>query len=119
MSNEPLDYQQPESSDAATGADIRAAAGANLEAGSDISRALSNVLRQPSFLVVVVILLISAIGLNAAVNFAKIYFKKEPVALSHELGTIPARVGTWVQVTQDQPLDSEMQDVLGTNKYIF
>ena len=39
--------------------------------------------------------------------------------MAHELGTIPNRIGTWVQVSQDQPLDGEMQDVLGTSKYIF
>jgi hypothetical protein len=86
---------------------------------NDVGQAVRNVLRQPGFLIVAGVLLIAAIGLNAAVNFMSLHFKKEAVTLSHELGSIPGRMGTWVQVTQDQPLDSEMQDVLGTNKYIF
>jgi hypothetical protein len=85
----------------------------------DFGRAFAKVLRRPAFVVVAAVLLVAAIGLNAAVNFMALHFKKEPVALAHELGTIPGRIGTWVQVTQDQPLDSEMEDVLGTNKYIF
>jgi hypothetical protein len=86
---------------------------------SDLGRAVGNVLRQPGFLIVAGVLLIAAIGLNAAVNFMSLHFKKEAVPMARELGSIPSRVGSWVQVTQDQPLDSEMQDVLGTNKYIF
>ena len=86
---------------------------------SEVGSALSNVLRKPAFLIVAGVLLVAALGLNGAVNFMQLHFKKEPVALSHELGTIPARIGSWVQVNQDQPLDSETQDVLGTDKYIF
>jgi len=41
------------------------------------------------------------------------------VALTHPLATLPERLGTWVQVSQDQPLEKEMQDVLATDKYIF
>jgi len=86
---------------------------------SDVGAAVANVLRQPAFLIVAGALLVAAFFLNVAVGYMQIHFKKEPVVLAHELGTIPSRIGTWVQVTQDQPLDSEMQDVLGTNKYIF
>jgi hypothetical protein len=86
---------------------------------NEVGTAIGNVLRQPAFLVTAGALLVAAVFLNVAVGYLQLHFKKEPVALAHELGTIPSRVGTWVQVTQDQPLDSEMQDVLGTNKYIF
>src|SRR2546423_11416593 len=87
--------------------------------GGDMSRAVMTVLKQPTFLIVAVVLLAAAVGLNAAVNVLKLHFKKEPVALARPLAAIPDRFGTWVQVSQDQPLDKEMQDVLGTDKYIF
>ena len=88
-------------------------------APSSIGTAVGNVLRQPAFLVTASVLLLAAVFLNVAVGFMQLHFKKEPVPLAHELGTIPNRIGPWVQVSQDQPLDSEMQDVLGTDKYIF
>ena len=76
-------------------------------------------LRQPSFLIVTIVLFTAALGLNAAVNVMKLHFKKEPVELARPLGAIPEKLGDWVQVSQDQPLDHEMQDVLGTSQYIF
>jgi hypothetical protein len=81
--------------------------------------AFLRVLRQPAFVIVAVVLLVAALGLNAAVGTMKLHFKKEPVPLKHELGFIPSRLNTWVQVSQDKALDKEMQDVLGTDKYIF
>jgi hypothetical protein len=120
VSNETLEYKNPSQPDATEGAQLRAAAGTVAQATSaGWGRALTRVLRQPAFLVVAGVLLVAAIGLNAAVNFMSLHFKKERVELAHELGTIPARIGTWVQVTPDQPLDSEMQEAVGTDKYIF
>jgi hypothetical protein len=74
---------------------------------------------QRSFLIVTLVLLAAALGLNFAVGAMKLHFKKEAVPLARPLGAIPERLGTWVQVSQDQPLDKEMQDVLGTKEYIF
>ncbi len=92
----------------------------SVESGqSDVGTALGNVLRQPAFLVTAGVLLLAAVFLNVAVGYMQLHFKKEPVPLAHELGTIPNKIGPWVQVSQDQPLDGEMQDVLGTSKYIF
>ncbi len=76
-------------------------------------------LRQPAFLSAVVVLLIAAVTLNAATKYMKLYFKKEPVSLRHELDTLPTQLGHWVQVSKDEPLDREIEDVLGTKKYIF
>jgi hypothetical protein len=81
--------------------------------------ALRRALSQRSFLIVTVVLLTAALGLNVAVSAMKLHFKKEPVPLARALGAIPPRLGSWVQVSQDQPLDKEMQDVLGTKEYIF
>jgi len=80
---------------------------------------LKRAMGQRSFLIVTLELLTAALGLNVAVSAMKLHFKKEPVPLARALGAIPEKLGTWVQVSQDQPLDKEMQDVLGTKEYIF
>jgi hypothetical protein len=41
------------------------------------------------------------------------------VPLRRPLDEIPPQLGPWLQVSKDQPLDKELQDVLGTEKYIF
>ena len=81
--------------------------------------AFARVFKEPTFLIALVILLAAAIGLNAAVGVMKLHFKKAPVPLALELGGIPSRLGPWVQVSLDKALDKEMQDVLGTDKYVF
>ena len=89
------------------------------ETTSPIGRAFSRVIRQPTFVAAVVVLLTAALGLNASVQFMKLRFKKDPVPLARELGSISDRLGTWVQVSQDQALDKDTEDALGTKKYIF
>ena len=82
---------------------------------------------QPGFLIVVAILGLSAVGLNSAVAMWKLYFIKQAVPLRRELTAIPPELavadrpqaGDWVQVSRDEPLLHEMQDTLGTDKYIF
>jgi hypothetical protein len=57
----------------------------------------------------------------------KLYFIKQAVPLRRELTAIPpelvvadrSEAGDWVQVSRDEPLLHEMQDTLGTDKYIF
>jgi hypothetical protein len=119
MSKEPLDYQAPASPDATQGAELRAAAVRAADSSGAFGRALWNVLHQPTFVAAVIVLLTAALGLNASVQFMKLHFKKEAVPLARELGSISDHFGTWVQVSQDQALDKEMQDTLGTEKYIF
>src|SRR5438093_11800196 len=84
-----------------------------------IGSALGRVFRQPPFVVVVAILVVAALGLNTAVSYLQLHFKKERVDLVKPLGAIPDRFATWVQVSQDKVLDKEFQDVLGTDQYIF
>jgi hypothetical protein len=86
---------------------------------AQFSRALSRVLRQPAFLAAFVVLLVAAVGLNASVQFLKLHFKKQPVPLARPLTLVPDRFGPWVQVTPDKAIDHEIQDVLGTDQYIF
>jgi hypothetical protein len=75
--------------------------------------------RQPTFIIAATILLIAALTLNGAVQMMKLHFRKEPVALRHPLDEIPPQMGPWLQVSKDEPLDKELQDTLGTDKYIF
>jgi hypothetical protein len=74
---------------------------------------------QPGFLTVVVLLGISAVGLNSAVGLMKLHFLKVAVPLKKDLATVPSTLGDWVQVSTDEPLDKETQDILATDKYIF
>jgi hypothetical protein len=86
-----------------------------------LRRPARRILSQPSFLAAVVVLGISALGLNAATSFLELHFKKLPVPLAvRSLSEgIPATLGPWVQVSKDQPIDPEVQQVLGTSQYVF
>jgi hypothetical protein len=84
--------------------------------------ALKRAMARPAFVVAVVVLGIAAVGLNAAVGYLQLHFKKQPVPLSvygKPLATLPAVLGHWRQISFDQALDKEVQDVLGTDQYIF
>jgi hypothetical protein len=74
---------------------------------------------QPGFLIAVGILAVSAVGLNGAVAWLKLSFLKQPVPLKMELTTLPEQMGDWLQVSKDEPLDHELQETLGTDKYVF
>jgi hypothetical protein len=73
----------------------------------------------PGFLLVCGILVIGAVGLNAAVARFQLYFLKQPVALTKDLDTVPAQMGDWLQISKDEPLDHELQETLATDKYMF
>jgi hypothetical protein len=75
--------------------------------------------KQPAFVVATVLLLVAAAGLNTVVAWLKVDFKKLPLPLRQSLTTIPSRLGNWVQVSVDRPLNKELQDTLSTDKYIF
>ena len=81
--------------------------------------ALKKALHQPQFLAAVAVLLLAAIGLNAAVSAMQLHFKKLPVPLARDLHSISPIFGDWVQVSRDEPLQHDVQEVLNTDKYIF
>ena len=74
---------------------------------------------QPGFVAAVVVLALAAAGLNASVGYMKLHFKKQPVPMARALATIPPDLGLWQQVSQDEPLDPEIEHALGTDQYIF
>ena len=76
-------------------------------------------LKQRAFLATVVVLAVAAIGLNGATEMLKLSFRKQAVPLRADLATLPEMVGPWMQVSKDRPLEKDIEDVLGTDKYIF
>jgi len=90
-----------------------------MNASHPIRDAFKKLMRQPSFVIVASVLLVSAISLNAATEFMQLYFKKLPVDLSADLGTIPSRLGHWVQISKDEKLVEDMEHVLGATKYLY
>lgn len=79
----------------------------------------ANPYKQTSFIVAVVVLFVAAVGLNASVAKMQLHFKKLPVPLQRDLMSIPSRMGPWMQVSLDEPLDGDVEEVLGTRQYIF
>lgn len=86
---------------------------------ASIGTSFRALLRQPAFIIVGGILLISAISLNAASQFMQLHFQKLPVPLARDFKTIPSHLGHWVQVSTDEPLEPDMEHVLGATNYVF
>jgi hypothetical protein len=84
-----------------------------------LTQSLRRILAQPAFVVVATVLLVAAVGLNTTTNYMQLHFKKLPVPLARPLNEVSDRLGHWEQVSIDEALDAEMQDTLGTEKYVF
>jgi len=88
------------------------------------------VLRQPRFLIAAVVLLVSAVGLNAATQFLQLHFRKQRVELRVPSLGDPAQgvaavldgdkvaAGRWIQLTKDEVLSSDVEYMLGTKEHI-
>jgi hypothetical protein len=86
---------------------------------SSSKSAISRIFSQPAFVVAFIILAIGAVCLNTAVEAMQLHFKKQPVPLTQKLEMLPAHLGSWVQVSKDEPLGHDVQEVLGTDVYVF
>jgi len=84
-----------------------------------LAESVKRAVARPAFLAGVAVLFVAALSLNAATQYMKLYFKKEPVQLAKALETIPPTLGPWVQVSEDEAMNPEMLDVLGTKQYVF
>lgn len=77
----------------------------------------------PAFTVVVAVLLVAALGLTTVTQRMQIFFKKMAVPLVARLDDadqgVPKRLGPWVMVSKDEPLDQDLQHSLGTDQYVF
>jgi hypothetical protein len=84
---------------------------------------LGRVLRERSFVGVAVILGVAALSLAIVVQSLTLRFRKEALPLAARLDDpkagIPSRVGSWVQVSKDEPLDHNTIEVLGTKEFVF
>jgi len=71
------------------------------------------------FLIATTLMLIAAFGMGAATQFMQLKFRKEPVALRRDLLEVPRTLGHWQQISDDEPLDADIEHSLGTKTYIF
>jgi hypothetical protein len=89
-----------------------------------LRRAIAPSLSRGAFVAAITVLGVSALGLNATVSFLQVHFRKLalPLAvrsLNDATEGIPSRMGPWIQVSKDEPIDPEMEQVLGTDQYLF
>jgi hypothetical protein len=89
-----------------------------------LRRAAAHSLGRGAFVAVVVVLCVSALGLNATVSFLQLHFKKRalPLAVRSLIDPqegMPVQVGDWLAVSTDQPVDPEIRQVLATDQYLF
>ena len=86
------------------------------------SDAFKQSLRRPGFLVVSLVLLIGAVGINAATSAMKLHFRKEALPLRHKdgLAALPLQLGSnWVCVPETRTIDIDTQHELHTDQYVF
>lgn len=76
-------------------------------------------LLRPSFLVVALVLLISATSLTAVVERLDLHFKKQPVPLEKPLLVgVPKEFGPWVMASIDETMSAEIEEAMGTDQYL-
>src|SRR6478672_8647006 len=85
---------------------------------------LGRVTRETSFVGVAVVLAVAALSMAIVIQSLTLRFRKEALPLSvasldDPKQGIPTRVGNWVQVSKDEPLDHNTIDVLGTKEFVF
>jgi hypothetical protein len=85
-----------------------------------ILASLGAALRQRSFVVAFLLLLVAAIGLNASVQFLKLHFKKESVPMRMKFAEVmPEVLGSWVRIAKDDTIDADILASLATNEFLF
>ncbi len=72
-----------------------------------------------AFFFVAGILLIAAFTLNTVTQAMKLHFKKEAVPQPREFSSIPRLMGKWLDISEDEKLDKELEDVLATDLYAY
>ncbi|HSZ54360.1 MAG TPA: exosortase-associated EpsI family protein [Tepidisphaeraceae bacterium] len=77
---------------------------------------------QPDYVLALMLLGGAAVALNFSTDYLKLHFRKLPVQLRVTKldgpDGIPAKLGNWVQVSRDKPLDPDIEHILGTDKYV-
>lgn len=83
-----------------------------------------NAFRDRRFLAAAGVLLVCAAGFRIASDKLQLHFRKEAVplpvrALDDKIDGLPAKVGgRWLQVTEDVPLNADVEHALGTKQYV-
>jgi hypothetical protein len=86
--------------------------------------ALRGLLRQPRFLVAAGLLLVCAVGFNAAAQALQLHFRKQRLELrvpaldDKSAGVKRVLGGHWVQVGEDRPMSADLEKTLGTTQYL-
>lgn len=75
-------------------------------------------LKNPAFIVVMVILLGSGFGLTATVSRLKLYLQKLPIEAPVQVRSIPTETERWRQVGQDAIAEAAVLEKLGTSNYL-
>jgi hypothetical protein len=99
---------------------IVAVIGAIAPLRASVGRALT----ERSFVGVVVVLAVAAGSLAIVIQQMTLRFHKEPLplrvaSLDDPKQGIPDHMGSWVQVSRDEPLDHNTIEVLGTKEFVF
>ena len=89
-----------------------------------LRKSMTQSLSRSAFVVAIVVLCVSALGLNGTVSFFQLHFKKRALPLAvrslvDPAEGMPTRVGAWLCVSTDQAIDPEIQQVLATDQYLF
>jgi len=72
-----------------------------------------------AFISVSIILIVAAAALNFTTASKGLHYKKSPVPQPREFQDLPPVMGKWMQVSLDKKMDPELEDVLGTDKYVY
>jgi len=87
--------------------------------GRTIIAAIEAVFGHASFLLVTVVLLVAAVGLNTSVTALRLHFKKEPVPMRQSFTkAMPYVLGTWVRVRDDVP-EPDILAALAAHDFLF
>ncbi|MEE2972029.1 MAG: exosortase/archaeosortase family protein [Planctomycetota bacterium] len=72
----------------------------------------------PAAIATIALLLTGGMGVNAAVDALGLHIVKKPVQPRAPLNTVPATLGPWQQVGEDQVFRDTVVEVLGTETYL-
>lgn len=85
----------------------------------DWGAAFARAFKSGPFILLIVVFAVASVGMMSSTRLLEVSFRKEPVPLRQELELIPHKIGHWVQVTEDEPLDPDIEHALGTKRYVF
>lgn len=98
----------------------------NAETGRLVKQAVREAFSHKPFRIAVIIMAVAAfimtvatLDIGGAAQFMQLKFRKTPVPLAKPLESVPGKLGPWVQLSIDQPLDADLEHTLGTKQYIF